>query len=341
MAFISDDLDKRHRDRYWKLVSEHSHAVNAAVTGLSALPGTARPFAATRAMSRFLNHERHPLPRPDRARPGRRPRRPGPATGAVRSWSSTTGACSTSTRTSRSATAMSGRTTPTWVTSWAPPWSLTPTTAVRWGRWSSASAPPVGMLSTRIGGAALPPGHVDELEDVMAAAQWWGLGRAPIHVIDREADSVGHYRRWDAAGYRFVVRADRERVVRHEGRECKLGEVVAGLAGSLHRRARRGGPARGGHDPGRDRAGPRRRGGRGPAPAGAAPYRREDRRRQQEADRGPRPAAAVAAGGDAGGRRGRDGAGRVVAADERRRRGRRRGDDRPVVRLAMVDRVVS
>jgi hypothetical protein len=90
-----------------------------------------------------------------------------------------------------------------------------------------------GMLSTRIGGAALPPGHVDELDDVMAAAQGWGLGRAPIHVIDREADSVGHYRRWQAAGYRFVVRADCRRVVLHEGRECELGEVVAGLAGSF------------------------------------------------------------------------------------------------------------
>ena len=90
-----------------------------------------------------------------------------------------------------------------------------------------------GMLSTRVGGAALPPGHVDELDDVMAAAQRWGSGRTPIHVIDREADSVGHYRRWHAAGHRFVVRADRERVVLHEGRECKLGEVVAGLAGSF------------------------------------------------------------------------------------------------------------
>ena len=58
-------------------------------------------------------------------------------------------------------------------------------------------------------------------------------GPQPVHVIDREADSVGHYRRWHAAGHRFVVRADRERVVLHEGRECKLGEVVAGLAGSF------------------------------------------------------------------------------------------------------------
>jgi hypothetical protein len=50
-------LDSRHQDRFWKLVSEHAHAVNALVSGLSALPGTARPMAATRAMTRFLNHD--------------------------------------------------------------------------------------------------------------------------------------------------------------------------------------------------------------------------------------------------------------------------------------------
>jgi len=38
-------------------VKEHLHSVNAAVTGLSALPATAKPMAAVKAMSRFLNHE--------------------------------------------------------------------------------------------------------------------------------------------------------------------------------------------------------------------------------------------------------------------------------------------
>ena len=37
-------------------MKEHSHAVNAAVSGLSALPDTGQSFAATRAMTRFLNH---------------------------------------------------------------------------------------------------------------------------------------------------------------------------------------------------------------------------------------------------------------------------------------------
>ena len=37
-------------------MKEHSHVVNAAVSGLSALPGTGQTFSATRAMTRFLNH---------------------------------------------------------------------------------------------------------------------------------------------------------------------------------------------------------------------------------------------------------------------------------------------
>ena len=42
-------------------MSEHSHAVNVAVTGLSALPGSASAFAAARAMTRFLNHDDIPF----------------------------------------------------------------------------------------------------------------------------------------------------------------------------------------------------------------------------------------------------------------------------------------
>src|SRR4029079_19188958 len=67
----------------------------------------------------------------------------------------------------------------------------------------------------------------------MAAAAGWGLGPALVHVIDREADSVGHYRRWHAAGHRFVVRAAHDRVVLHHGRDCSLAHVAASLANSF------------------------------------------------------------------------------------------------------------
>lgn len=86
-----------------------------------------------------------------------------------------------------------------------------------------------GILSTRVVDVAMPPGHVDELLDAMTAARRWNLGKGLIHVVDREADSVGHYRAWQAAGHQFLVRADRDRVVMWQGRERKLSGVVAAL----------------------------------------------------------------------------------------------------------------
>ncbi|MFM7131347.1 MAG: hypothetical protein ACKO0V_18515 [bacterium] len=88
-----------------------------------------------------------------------------------------------------------------------------------------------GMLSTRIGGATLPPGHIDEIADCMA--QDWQLARTPIHIIDREADSVGHYRRWHAANHHFVVRANGDRVVQHNDCEKTLSEAAADLSGTF------------------------------------------------------------------------------------------------------------
>jgi hypothetical protein len=213
-------------------VSEHSHAVNAAVTGLSALPGTALPFAATRAMTRFLNHEDIPFPaliepaqdavRADLAG------RPGRFVLVVHDWSmfSFNTHSSKRDRYRRSHDDDLG-------------YELGSALAVDaddgrpLGPMEFRLRTAFGMLSTRLGGAPLPPGHVDELDGAMAAADTWGLGRTPVHVIDREADSVGHYRRWHAAGHRFVIRADHQRVVLHGGRECKLGAVVAGLDGKF------------------------------------------------------------------------------------------------------------
>lgn len=213
-------------------MSEHTHAVNAAVTGLSALPGTAQAFAAARAMTRFLNHAEIPFhaliePAQDAVRSelARRPRR---FVLIVHDWCmfNFNGHTSKRDRYVRSHESDLG-------------YELGTALAVD----ADAGSPlgPMefrlrtaeGMLSTRLGGAALPPGHVDELNEAMAAAAGWGLGHAPVHVIDREADSVGHYRRWHTAGYRFIVRADCQRVALHQGRECQLAEVVAGLAGSF------------------------------------------------------------------------------------------------------------
>jgi hypothetical protein len=71
--------------------------------------------------------------------------------------------------------------------------------------------------------------HVDQIRPRMDFVASLGLGTPVVHVIDREADSVGHWRDWAAAGYQVLVRAD-DRLVLHDGREQKLAGVADALA---------------------------------------------------------------------------------------------------------------
>ena len=70
---------------------------------------------------------------------------------------------------------------------------------------------------------------LDAVEPVMTQVLRLGsgwAGKTVVSVIDRQADSVGHYRRWHAAGHKFLVRADDNRNVLHQGRDRKLGQVA-------------------------------------------------------------------------------------------------------------------
>lgn len=66
--------------------------------------------------------------------------------------------------------------------------------------------------------------HLDQLEPTMDEAGEWDLPRQVVHVIDREADSLGRLRRWDAKGHLFLVRAD-DRRVRWNGQSILLSEI--------------------------------------------------------------------------------------------------------------------
>jgi len=88
-----------------------------------------------------------------------------------------------------------------------------------------------GVHSTRHETVLPTASCLDELEPVFSFINGLKLGFPEVHIIDREADSVGHYRQWQAANYLFLIRADDDRIVRHEGSERKLPEVVALLAG--------------------------------------------------------------------------------------------------------------
>jgi len=213
-------------------VREHTHAVNAAVSGLSALPGSAKPFAATRAMTRFLNHPDIPFdaliePAQDSVRT-ELASSASPFALVVHDWSMLSFGTHSSKKDRLRRThhhdlgyelgsallvdAADGR----------------PLGAMELRLRTGA-----GLLSTRPGETAQPAGHIDELAGVMAEGRRWRLDKSLVHVVDREADSVGHYREWSAKGHWFLVRGDDDRRALWNGAERQLRQIVPELEGKF------------------------------------------------------------------------------------------------------------
>lgn len=67
--------------------------------------------------------------------------------------------------------------------------------------------------------------HLDQLEPTMNEVESWDLPRQVVHVIDREADSLGDFRRWDELGHKFLVRCDDRRVL-WEGESWLISEIA-------------------------------------------------------------------------------------------------------------------
>lgn len=75
--------------------------------------------------------------------------------------------------------------------------------------------------------------HLDELSVRMQWLEEQELGKALVHVVDREADSVGHLRQWSAAQWRWLIRAKGGARVHYAGHASTLGKVAEGLHYSL------------------------------------------------------------------------------------------------------------
>jgi hypothetical protein len=98
-----------------------------------------------------------------------------------------------------------------------------------------------GLHTTRCGKVQNPQSQLDGLEPVMDHVTSLQLGKPAdfgelsrvVSIIDREADSVLHYRRWDSAGKKFLIRANDSRHVLHEGKERRLCEVADDLRRKL------------------------------------------------------------------------------------------------------------
>jgi hypothetical protein len=83
-----------------------------------------------------------------------------------------------------------------------------------------------GQHTTKSAQVAPAQSMTDALTAAMETVGSLDLGKKLVHMADREADSVWHYRHWDDQGWLFLTRADNERLVRHEGAERSLPEVA-------------------------------------------------------------------------------------------------------------------
>jgi len=221
-------VDSRLQDRYLQLVQENLAPLDGAAAGLRALPGVASAFASTQAAWRFYKNPRVTLsrlaaPLIDHARRASADACDDYAL-VVHDWSF----LHYKTHPSKADRTALGN---------SQDLGYELLTALVLGDRDGAPLAPVcqelraqgGVLTTRAERRRRAVSQLDALGPVMAHVDGLGLARPTVHVIDAEADSVAHYRRWHRQGRLFLVRADDARYVLHQGRECQLSAVADGL----------------------------------------------------------------------------------------------------------------
>ncbi len=223
------DTDKRLQQRFQQLVQEHmGHSHNTAA-GPRILPGDASAFAATQAAWRFYRNKRLALPK--LAQPLLNCARQSAAESCqryalvVHDWSN----LDYKTHASKKDRIVLGN---------AEEIGYELRSALLVSDDQGEPLAPLcqdlraaaGVYSTRQARVQSNQSCLDELAPVLSYVDQLGLGFPTVHIIDREADSVAHYRQWHAAGHRFLVRADAERTVQYEQQDRTLPEVIAELA---------------------------------------------------------------------------------------------------------------
>lgn len=87
-----------------------------------------------------------------------------------------------------------------------------------------------GVYTTQTEAVAAEQPHLDELTQRMKFLDQLPLGRPLVHIVDREGDSVGHYRQWQ--DQRFLVRVKGGQRVQWAEQKPPLNEVVRELGRS-------------------------------------------------------------------------------------------------------------
>jgi hypothetical protein len=216
------------------MVFSHLRSAPELAAGVASLPDKGTAFAATQAAWRFLSNDRVTLPAliepPRRVGRDRAEATTSPFAMLVHDWSKLT---------YRPGRSESGKQDLVTLTH-ADDIGYELTTALLVSADDGSPLAPMelhcltsdGVLSTRAR-APRAVGHWEQVLPTMTASQTWGLTKPLLHVIDREADSVGHYRRWHKAGHTFLVRAD-DRHVRWNAKRCRSSAIRRALGRGRH-----------------------------------------------------------------------------------------------------------
>lgn len=86
-----------------------------------------------------------------------------------------------------------------------------------------------GVHTTRGDGPQPAVHYLEQVAPLMAASAGWDLPRRPVFVMDREYDSLEHYRLWHGDKQLFLVRADTRRRVTWAGASILLKDLVERL----------------------------------------------------------------------------------------------------------------
>jgi Transposase DDE domain len=219
-------MDVRLQRRYRQLVLEHMHTADPLAAGIHALrlPGLADGFAAVLGACRFFHNDAVDLPtliQPLHQLARQWDQKPSTGWGlAIHDWSALKYPGHTS-KTDRAK-----------ISQYQKHGYELATVLLVDGQDGTPVAPLEMRLRTRhtvhSSRTPVPKKSAARLDEVLASMQAirdLGLQRKLVHVIDREADSVAHYRAWHADGQTFLVRADDYRVVRWQDQEWSLEAV--------------------------------------------------------------------------------------------------------------------
>jgi hypothetical protein len=222
---IFDAFGPQLQPRYRQLVMEHLSPADRLAAGLRALPGVTKPFASVQAAWRFYRNQRVGLSQ--LAQPLLAAGREAVAEACqdfvlvVHDWSNLhfNAHASKKDRVSLSRSDDLG-------------YEILSTLLV-----SDRGGDPLTLIGISLRAAdgvryswkgGLWPEHspLDELAPVMTFVEQQELSKPAVHIIDAEADSVGHFREWvRTSGRYFLVRADDTRIVVHQAEDRSVEQV--------------------------------------------------------------------------------------------------------------------